>query len=354
MTYLSAACNSSGLPSFAVSSSGKYEVSRLDIRGNVQVIPANHFAAFASIDILTLTQTATDTVPQQWDEKAFDGVDIRPIISVSGLGNLVPFPQALITLGKKGLTDLFIDRSSSVELTNSTFKEFPSLTRVQFNHTQITKLENGAFAGLENSLQYLYLQNVGLVEFPLTQLSILNKLSRLDLESNRIQNIPAKICTTLPKLVTLDVDNNPIQEIGSDAFLSNDVTVDLRNTTLASIDLSLFLFNDVGGGYVYLDNSVLLKSIRMSDKVISQYSGPYISIQNTALETIDPKLGDFLSRNNAVKINIQGSVHLQCGNLAWMAPYVLCSPQKIYTAGAWCADKPLDEYLKSVVPNPCG
>jgi len=189
------------------------------------------------------------------------------------------------------------------------------LESISFQNTQITKIEGNAFAGLENNLKTLSLTNAELSEFP-----VLN--------------------VRMPTLTTLILSDNPISKIESTAFLSlpNINTFELRKSKLPSIDLSVFAVLQPGKYYanVLLDDNAYLTSVTVSDP--SKFPTPArISLTNTALETIDPKLGDLLKQNQHVTVDLDSNVHLLCLQLNWMAPYVI-DDKLISTTYAKCAD----------------
>jgi hypothetical protein len=132
----------------------------------------------------------------------------------------------------------------------------------------------------------------------------------------------------------------------------------LRETTLASIDLSIFAKKAFSSRaqqlVVVLDDNSFLKKVTASEWHKFPENA-FISIRNTALQTIDITVDYLLDQRSSVTIDMRDNVHIQCKGLAWLAKYVLCS-DRVKIEGTTCADKNgqlLSQYLKNSVPNQC-
>lgn len=81
----------------------------------------------------------------------------------------------------------------------------------------------------------------------------------------------------------------------------------------------------------------------------------YISVENTGLERIDPRIGVFLDQTLSL-IQLGWTNHLLCADLGWMTRHVSCTRRLQFFFRPTCADKngtSLDEYLKSSAPYIC-
>jgi len=233
LTYQTVYCFSFiDLPTFTVSTSGKYTVNGLRIVAKVQVLPANYLTAFKSINTMRLI--SVDLVPQQWHEKAFDGVDIK-YISIAELGDLVPPPKALASLGSRGLHTLFIIESSPVQLTERVFKDFPSLFYIGILNTEITRLDNNAFDGM-GTLKIIWLNKVGLNNVDLSAFGGMASGfdSFVDLDDNTsFKSVTVQDPNRFPAEVSVSIKNTALENIdptlGKLLDQKQKVTVDIGN-----------------------------------------------------------------------------------------------------------------------------
>lgn len=130
-----------------------YAVGSVVLAGNVAELPARYFAIFGHIYSLGLSGPTTMQWEQKWDDMAFDGTTVT-ILQVWYLNSLLPPPPALVKLAESGLQTLLLE-NYTVQSINQTFQNFSSLTYLGMTNVQISKLEQQAFAGLEQSLLIL-------------------------------------------------------------------------------------------------------------------------------------------------------------------------------------------------------
>jgi len=220
LIYEAVTCNSTDLPKFAIPSSGKYTVSNIfRIGADVHALPANCFAAFKSIGTLSLAQDPPlGPAPLQWDDKAFDDVQVKAITLVYVV-SFMPPPKALVSLGSRGLDSIMALNCSSFELTERVFKGFSSLTSIMFFNTPITRIDDKAFDGL-------------------------GKLKRIYLQETELTTIDLSVFEGMPSGtdITANLDNNPFLKSVtlSDASIVPDrLKVSIKKTGLETIDFKL-------------------------------------------------------------------------------------------------------------------
>jgi hypothetical protein len=186
----------------------KYKVDHFDIRlidaPNAFALPANYFEAFDSILWLSLF----GDLRQDWHDDAFIGVNISNIY-ISRIKNPIPPPTALKKLGQRGdLRSLGFAYIEEVQLTNGIFSDFQSIETIDIGATNITKIEDDAFQGLEKNLKLLSLEGIWLKDFPTKAVSRLVNLEKLELEESEFTNIAPNSFSTLQKLRIIDFDCN--------------------------------------------------------------------------------------------------------------------------------------------------
>ncbi|KAI4464156.1 hypothetical protein MML48_3g00013902 [Holotrichia oblita] len=147
---------------------------------------------------------------------------------------------------------LYVNNSTIGVLRNSIFSKL-KVHSVQLSGCRIRSVANDAFAGQEQYLRNLNLQDNDLTEVPVESLRRLENLQLLDLTHNRIRSIPDNAFSTLTKLTTLKLSDNNVTLYpgalnGLDGSLKNlnlrgtrqrDVPLAIRGLkTLAFLDLS--------------------------------------------------------------------------------------------------------------------
>ena len=101
------------------------------------------------------------------------------------------------------------------------------------------------FSGLENSIMDLYLNNIGLEEFPSTTLEQLKRLERLEVNDNSIANLDARTFEnfqTRSNAFQFYIKENGLSEISSEAF--DGVKFTFKKIHLDENDISTLGFLD--------------------------------------------------------------------------------------------------------------
>jgi len=226
------------------------------------------------------------------------------------------------------------------DLPSKALAPFQQLQKLSLSGVNVTKgMENRAFDGMSQKIETLYLNNAKLNAIPkdiIDQFSVL----LLHLNDNNIKELGDNDFSHFKNhtLLELELRNNPISRIGQNSLANlvllgaNGKKIDLANTNLESIDLAVFSSVN-SGAEIILDNNVMLKSVTMSSDQFPK--SPQIRLRNTGLETIDSKVGDMLTSNKFVTLDIENNVHLLCNKLAWM----VCIKNVKYNDNTRCADK---------------
>lgn len=130
---------------------------------------------------------------------------------------------------------LYINNATGLRsLTSYSFKNLDIL-QIHIANTKLDHVESGVFAGLENKLLSLTLQNVGLTEIPLNEIRTLRSLRTLDLSNNRIKHVKSASFRELTQLSTLRLAFNPDLMLDKDAFFG--IERSLKNLNLKGNNL---------------------------------------------------------------------------------------------------------------------
>ncbi|OTF70384.1 hypothetical protein BLA29_011949, partial [Euroglyphus maynei] len=108
------------------------------------------------------------------------------------------------------------------------------IQQIHLANTFIEKIDKDAFAGLENKLNSLTLQNTGLKEVPAT-IKTLKSLKTLDLSNNRIRRIRPRAFEDLNQLSTLRLAFNHDLHLDAESFAGLGRT--LKNLNIKGINL---------------------------------------------------------------------------------------------------------------------
>ena len=99
------------------------------------------------------------------------------------------FPTELSQL--KNLTFLFIGNNKFTHIPSGAFNHFKKLRLISLAKNSLGTLDPAAFAGLENALEKVILDDTGLEEFPTAAVENLKKLEKLQLSKNSISKLEA-------------------------------------------------------------------------------------------------------------------------------------------------------------------
>jgi len=178
------------------------------------------------------------------------------------------------------------------------------------------------------------------------------------LGGNQIPELTNEDFKEASSLSSIILSGNPIIKIANEVFtpLMYLRYLVLTKTAFSTLDLSWFSSVQYKAPNsqptIELSNSDQLKNLVIGTAGDKFPAKTTIQLTKTGLETIDPKLNDFLNRVPGVNIDLSRNVNLQCDKLAWMAK-IEC-PQRVQINGVTCADKQkqsLEDYLKSVDSN---
>nr|XP_027202969.1 uncharacterized protein LOC113796878 [Dermatophagoides pteronyssinus] len=129
---------------------------------------------------------------------------------------------------------LYINNATGLSiLPKNAFKKL-DIQQLHLANTFLEKIDKDAFAGLENKLNSLTLQNTGLKEIPAT-IKTLKSLKTLDLSNNRIRRIRPQAFEDLNQLSTLRLAFN--HDIHLDINSFNGLGRTLKNLNLKGINL---------------------------------------------------------------------------------------------------------------------
>ncbi|RWS28963.1 Slit-like protein [Leptotrombidium deliense] len=138
--------------------------------------------------------------------------------------------------GMSALQELKLQQTKIDSIANSTFAHINKLERLDLGENQIENLTSNTFDGLEHSLLYIDLSSNRLRNID-GAFKHLSALEQLNLRKNRLQNLTMYTFAGLQKLQYLNLDANEIQfiEAGSLILLPNLAHLLLSNNPLSSL-----------------------------------------------------------------------------------------------------------------------
>ncbi|KAH7646526.1 leucine rich repeat containing protein 6 [Dermatophagoides farinae] len=129
---------------------------------------------------------------------------------------------------------LYINNATGLSvLPKNAFKKL-DIQQIHLANTYLERIDKDAFAGLENRLNSLTLQNTGLKEIP-APIKTLKSLKTLDLSSNRIRKIRPRAFEELNQLSTLRLAFNHDLHLDVESFVGLGRT--LKNLNIKGINL---------------------------------------------------------------------------------------------------------------------
>jgi len=274
-------------------------------------IPANYLSAFDTIGYLSIEgpylQSPIDQI--KWDPNAFNGIKVNGFNAVN-INGLIPPPAALKQLGRNGLRG-FNTRIYAGEnrLEKGVFKDFPSLQNIHLvfgSGGRILSIDDGAFDGLENTLEELTIDSVAMEDFP-KEITKLTKLKLLGLASSDIKNIPIDTFKSFEQLTYLRFDNDDIRIGSIDLNEANENGVFLSlPKSLANLNLDGTQLNSFPK--INLPNLEDLSVAGNNIKIIKKGNsgiGKSTSIGNNPIDTIE--IDSILLPSNDGGLNLIGT-----------------------------------------------
>ncbi len=139
------------------------------------------------------------------------------------------------------LRSLMLAGNQLTDIQNAAFGS-ANLEQLDLSHNPLDTIENGAFFGLEDSLQNLTLRSCNLRDDDMTQISGLRSLRELDIGHNSVANIPNDYFQDMPSLESFVVLSNQIHSLGREMFqhLSGLQHLDLSHNQINSVDPESF------------------------------------------------------------------------------------------------------------------
>lgn len=129
---------------------------------------------------------------------------------------------------------LYINNATGLSvLPKNAFRKL-DIQQIHLTNTYLDRIDKDAFAGLEDKLVSLTLQNAGLKEIP-APIKLLRSLRTLDLSNNRIKRIRSRAFEDLGQLNTLRLAFNNDLQLDRDSFAGLGRT--LKNLNLKGINL---------------------------------------------------------------------------------------------------------------------
>jgi len=299
------------IPTFKRDETVKYNVTGTLalINFDLRSIPANHFAAFGSIDKLYLEhEWSIQPRGQQWHPEAFNQVQIR-YLEVLWAEGVVPVPAGLKNLEK---LELYMSGSYEMPLLADSFKGMPNLRELILD-TKVGEFHVDAFRGIEDQLTFIHLGN-------------------FFSDQNLAQAAPA--LKKFTKLREISVGGKELKNVDLAAF--SEMTIDNLRITLTPL---------------FARSITTTNSKKFPTNAVIRFpSGHGFQFK--------PVLADLLTNNPTVRMNLSSTFPNQyntfglCGYFDWFADFEC--PKRIQINLAYCVTPmytPLDQYLREVDPN---
>ncbi|CAG7833912.1 unnamed protein product [Allacma fusca] len=229
---------------------------------NITVIPERSFEGMVQLQRLTLYANHITRI----DPNAFKGVEKElvslnlganklesvPIKAISKLPNLstLELQENLIEsitesdfMGLSNLDSLKLGHNQIKELGAYVFRSLPRMSSLDLESNRISRIDDRAFSGLEERLEWLKLGNNSIRTIPSNSLRGMHKLREFDvksnniteikedafdsfgstikflfLQNNRIDSLPMSVFSDMHSLETLSLSNNGIHHVPRDVF----------------------------------------------------------------------------------------------------------------------------------------
>ncbi len=158
----------------------------------------------------------------------------------------IPIPQLTLI---ENITSIGLSENDITSIPDKIFVGLRNLRRLSFSNNKLTQqLTRGTFIGLENSLETLYMTNVGLTEFPSKALKSLTKLKYIDLKGNAIHSLPENVFhgfKTQRTDLLIDITNNGMNTVHPNSFQVGDLKMRISQLFLLKNKITnlKFLYN---------------------------------------------------------------------------------------------------------------
>lgn len=221
-TFTSAACifPDGQLPIFS-GAPARYTINgEFNLTFNAYFIPDNTFVPFGRIVQLNLIQLpGLDTPLQAWQSDAFINTHIS-VLQITNLAGVIPPPAPLQNIAES-LLGFEVIQCGPGTLSANRFASFINLAEIKIQDTQISSVDDAAFAGLEYTLKTIAFVNASLTKVPSNALNRLKILDTLDLSDSNIQQFSSSDFQSLSKLMGLYLNGNNLQAAVDSGALTN-------------------------------------------------------------------------------------------------------------------------------------
>lgn len=174
------------------------------LKNKYKVFPSGLFAGLNLTSLISLTLEALQM--SKLEEGAFTGIEGLEQLDLSY--NFLPeFPMELLKL--KELKRLKLYTNEIMNLKNNTFADLTKLEKLLIGVNDIGLIEQGAFNGLEDSLEEINLYLNPLRSVPTEALSDLRKLKKLSLVKNSLSEVKNGSFVGDYELEELQIGDNP-------------------------------------------------------------------------------------------------------------------------------------------------
>ncbi|XP_041913144.1 carboxypeptidase N subunit 2-like isoform X3 [Alosa sapidissima] len=267
---------------------GLTDLKTLEISGtNLSLLPDEIFKNLKQLVTLYLTQNKIEDITENLfngltklrdlrlnsnnissiSMKAFDNLEQLQTLDLSK-NNLAKIPDDIWSGKLTNLEEINIQDNKITYLQTSS-KSHEKLERLFLGNNLLNELPKEAFAHLP-VLKILGLQKNNIASFSQGVFSKLTQLALLDISNNKIENLPQGVFEGLGKLSELNLEGNLIHTLKAEALPSLK-TLKLSNNKLKSLTgVPLEVFGKIEN--VYLDDNPWLCDCEMSDYLEKPYN----------------------------------------------------------------------------------
>lgn len=315
--FVSVSCHVSSIPNFE---QADLKIGQLEIFGNLTNIPSNAFYNLnTTIAELVFQHSGPDTGPLAIESGAFAMAEIGQITSISfyDFKNLLSLPDDF-GYSSVGLFQLHIQRCGIETIKAGTFNG-TQLSVLSISHSNLRLIEQGAFIGLNDTLQYIDFSNNQLSEIPEDFIG-LSVASTFVLQGNSINEIPD---LAFPQSTSeIDLSNNPLNET---TFTNNTFGgISLFRLVLSGCGLTKVpnvLYSDSFIGIFYFD----LTNNQIKELTADAFPAEYFnsttslpSLNNNPIEAINENA--FSAFTNVFLVTLVNLYNLKSINLEIFSP----------------------------------
>lgn len=286
------------------------KVTTLNLSKNIfKMFPTSLIASMGDLSQLILRDNYIEIIPSGVIKR-------RSKLDVLDLGeNNIAVVDNMFS-GTIYVRDLFLDNNKIRNIPGNAFKGI-NCNRINLSHNKLDTLNDRAFYGLGNTLEFLDLSYNNLTRVP-RGLSTLKKLKTISLEGNKIRTLSDDVFPPISDIMTLTLSNNEMTDIPnialrplkslSQLFLNYNKVSDISDKDFSGYGENIDILELTNNGIEIMDEESLknlkqLKELNLSFNKISKLGEKCLVHLSESLESFE--LGYGLLSNNFPEAQIK-------------------------------------------------